>query len=374
MIPILKDLEIYNFKKFEHLSVKNMGQVNLVTGDNNVGKTTFLESLLFSEDNLKWISSVHHTLCFRNIHIHPEDRHSKNIKFPEISFLNYALNNIAKPLIYNYKLSNNSIKNIELQHLTIDKLTDEIKELRKDNYDFTNLKDWVLFSKNGVRNELQWLYVDDFDRNFQYGYWPFVGFNISYGRDLHGFVKELDGKLSELDYNVKQRIIELLKIFIPNILDYELRKFGSYDLIGIASETDPNYIPLTQYGDGVQKFFRYIVEILYAQSQGENRIMIDEIDTGVHYLKLPEMWAVIFKLAQETGVQIFATTHSSDCIKSFVEAGQNSIIKDDIRLIELEEFTTKSGQIKQVANAYDLDTLAFKIQTETNVRGGNVWQ
>jgi AAA15 family ATPase/GTPase len=47
MKPILKDLEIYNFKKFEHLSVKNMGQVNLVTGDNNVGKTTFLESLLF---------------------------------------------------------------------------------------------------------------------------------------------------------------------------------------------------------------------------------------------------------------------------------------------------------------------------------------
>ncbi len=372
MKPILKDLEIFNFKKFKHLTITNMGQVNLVTGDNNVGKTTFLESLLFSPDNLKWISYIHQTLCNRGIHIHPENIHSKNIKFPEISFLNYAFNNPTKSLVCNYKLIDGSIENIELQYLTLDKLTDEIKHLRKDNYDFTNLKDWVLFSKNGIKEELQWLYYDDFEKESQY--WPFIGFNMSYGEDLNDFVQKLDEKLSELDYNSKQRIVELLKVFIPNILDYELRKFGSYELIGIATESNPNYVPLTQYGDGVQKFFRYVVEILYAESQGENRLMIDEIDTGVHYLKLPEMWSIIFRLAEETGVQIFATTHSLDCIQAFVEAGLNSTLKDNLRLIELEEFTTKSGQNKQVANAYDLEKLAFKVAAETNVRGGNVWQ
>ncbi|WP_165764121.1 AAA family ATPase, partial [Flavobacterium covae] len=38
--------KVENFKKFDALEVKNIGQFNLIVGDNNVGKTCLLEALL----------------------------------------------------------------------------------------------------------------------------------------------------------------------------------------------------------------------------------------------------------------------------------------------------------------------------------------
>ena len=35
--------KVENFKKFNSLEVKDIGQFNLIVGDNNVGKTVFLE-------------------------------------------------------------------------------------------------------------------------------------------------------------------------------------------------------------------------------------------------------------------------------------------------------------------------------------------
>jgi hypothetical protein len=42
---ILPSLEIQNFRVFEHLRIERLGRVNLITGKNNVGKTSLLEAL-----------------------------------------------------------------------------------------------------------------------------------------------------------------------------------------------------------------------------------------------------------------------------------------------------------------------------------------
>ncbi len=41
--------KVENFKSFE---MNNIGQFNLLLGDNNVGKTSVLEALLFDEENI----------------------------------------------------------------------------------------------------------------------------------------------------------------------------------------------------------------------------------------------------------------------------------------------------------------------------------
>jgi AAA15 family ATPase/GTPase len=46
----LVSYELSNFKKCDSLSIDDIGQVNLVTGDNNVGKTCLPESLLVNDD------------------------------------------------------------------------------------------------------------------------------------------------------------------------------------------------------------------------------------------------------------------------------------------------------------------------------------
>src|SRR5713101_5648263 len=41
----LPSLEIHNFRAFDHLQIETLGRVNLITGQNNVGKTSVLEAV-----------------------------------------------------------------------------------------------------------------------------------------------------------------------------------------------------------------------------------------------------------------------------------------------------------------------------------------
>ena len=45
-------------------------------------------------------------------------------------------------------------------------------------------------------------------------------------------------------------------------------------------------------------------------------LLIDEIDTGLHYSLIEQLWGALIELSRQLDVQIFATTHSSDCIRA----------------------------------------------------------
>ncbi len=45
-------------------------------------------------------------------------------------------------------------------------------------------------------------------------------------------------------------------------------------------------------------------------------LLVDEIDTGLHHTVMADMWKLIYGAARELNVQVFATTHSQDCVQS----------------------------------------------------------
>src|SRR5215212_2068407 len=47
----LTSLEIRNFRAFDHLQIERLGRVNLITGRNNVGKTSLLEAVYLYSHN-----------------------------------------------------------------------------------------------------------------------------------------------------------------------------------------------------------------------------------------------------------------------------------------------------------------------------------
>ena len=47
---------------------------------------------------------------------------------------------------------------------------------------------------------------------------------------------------------------------------------------------------------------------------GDGFLLIDEIDTGLHFSVMEEMWRLVVNTALESNVQVFATTHSYDCV------------------------------------------------------------
>ena len=76
-------------------------------------------------------------------------------------------------------------------------------------------------------------------------------------------------------------------------------------------------IPIGSMGDGMWRMMAMAIAI--TQCKG-GVLLVDEIDTGLHYTVMSDMWKLIFGAARELDVQVFATTHSSDCIKSLSEA------------------------------------------------------
>jgi AAA15 family ATPase/GTPase len=66
--------------------------------------------------------------------------------------------------------------------------------------------------------------------------------------------------------------------------------------------------------------YRLFATTLALVSAADGILLIDEIENGLHYSVQLDMWRLIFRTARELNVQVFATTHSWDCISAFQKA------------------------------------------------------
>ena len=73
-------------------------------------------------------------------------------------------------------------------------------------------------------------------------------------------------------------------------------------------------IPLQNLGDGVSRVFRLILSLISAEN---GVFLIDEFENGLHYSIQEEVWKTVFEIAEELNIQVFATTHSWDCVDAF---------------------------------------------------------
>ena len=354
--------EISNFKKFEHLVVENIGQVNLITGDNNVGKTCLLEALLVSDTRTRWINSLHRSLDKRQISFHLEDVRSLSPKFPAENYFHYIFRDKTKPLSCMMESGSKGKQHLSLE-LADFKSADKKFQLPVGYNEF-NRPDWVIFN-NGLEEIPDWVYSDDLELP-KTEWIPLISpFSMLSGSGL-------DSLLGTLDFNDKLFILETLKQWVPDIRDYDTASIGGIQLIRLATG-DGRYHPITTFGDAVQKIFGYLIGIIVSSYRKFNRIMIDEIDTGIHFLKMTQEWKAIFELSEQKGVQVFATTHSMDCIKAFAQAAnENEGWGDKVRLIELKEATVK-GEKTMYVNTYKIADIEDAIESETDARGGTIY-
>lgn len=76
-------------------------------------------------------------------------------------------------------------------------------------------------------------------------------------------------------------------------------------------------VPLRSLGDGAMRMFG--VALALANSQ-DGFLLIDEAENGVHHSVQRAYWRMVLQAAQEYNVQVFATTHSWDCVRGFAQA------------------------------------------------------
>jgi AAA15 family ATPase/GTPase len=151
----------------------------------------------------------------------------------------------------------------------------------------------------------------------------------------------------------KDRIIKVLKEIEPSIIDLLL---GRQNIIYCDIELS-KMLPITALGGGILK----LLGVLLAIEDNENGIvLIDEIENGLYHVSQDVLWKAIFTSAQMFNVQIFATTHSKECVKSFSSVySQLKQANDDLRLYRIErkrnEFKVVKYNHEQLNESVDLD-------------------
>lgn len=93
-------------------------------------------------------------------------------------------------------------------------------------------------------------------------------------------------------------------------------------------------IPISELGDGLVHVLNIIIALLSCQN---GVLLLDEAESGLHYTTQMKLWQLIFRLANQYNVQVFATTHSNDCIVSFARAAKERERQEGI-LIRIEKF------------------------------------
>ena len=88
-------------------------------------------------------------------------------------------------------------------------------------------------------------------------------------------------------------------------------------------------------------------------------MLVDEIENRLHHTVLPDVWRTIGKVAEQFNVQVFATTHSFEC----VEAAYEALGADGFRLHRLE---TADGVNQCVT--YEADAVEGAIRHNLEVR------
>jgi AAA15 family ATPase/GTPase len=307
----LKSFEVSGFKKFDNLKLKDLGQFNLIIGDNNVGKTSLLEALLADHR----LADFFYSLGAINFNV-------KKIRNLTVPFINmyFSANKNTYPKSFSV---NSEYKTLQPNEFTF---------RAQDEYTYT-IDDEGISKNNSIKYNLQNSTYENPEYNFNV---PFIPMGNFYSHEITTlFSKNIQDNVIK-----KELFLNALKNLIPNIKYIELSlKYSSNPILVVTENNKNDLIPLASYGDGVLKLFRIALALFSHLDIG--RLMIDEIDAGIHYSHLQNFITSLLKVSKEEKKQIFATTHSKECIENFTKALEETGMQDEGRIIHLAD--TKNG-------------------------------
>ena len=118
-------------------------------------------------------------------------------------------------------------------------------------------------------------------------------------------------------------------------------------------------VPLRSLGDGALRLFGVALGIANSR---DGFLLIDEAENGIHHSLQRDFWRMVLQTAQANNVQVFATTHSRDCIRGFAQAAAESEDTEGI----LVRLSWRDGTLRAIE--YREDELAIAAEQGIEVR------
>jgi len=168
--------------------------------------------------------------------------------------------------------------------------------------------------------------------------------------------------------DLEEDVLAALRIIAPKIDrltvigDQEIRtptgrRLERIPIVRTAGNGIP--LPIRSLGEGMNRMLGLALALANSK---EGLMLVDEIDSGLHYSVQTDTWRLLFQMAHRLNAQVFATTHSWDCIEAFQKAAQEAP-NEEAMLIRL-------GQQKEgiVSTLFDKQELAIAAREQIEVR------
>lgn len=328
MAIAIDNVTLERFRTFRKLQVQGLGRVNLITGKNNTGKSSFLEGIRILATGAA-LDELQDILRDREEYATgPEAELSSRTLF-QLSGLFHGCPAIAErpdPLVIS---TDGGIhpKEVSIHVSWFSRNRDEQGNLQFEEHhpdEPEGLASIVITTDDGIRiHEIE---------NFR------AGFSVSRAGSrpsgtgcffIGAHSGERTAKLGALWNGIalsdnEQEVVEALRIIDPHISKVTMvggegarRQRTAF----VRTDVIPRPMPLRLFGDGMNRLFAIILALVNARGR---LMLVDEFENGLHHTAQLNAWRTIFRLAQTLDTQVFATTHSWDTISAFQQAAAES--------------------------------------------------
>lgn len=385
---MLDSLLIKNFRSLEHLEVPRLGRVNLIVGKNNTGKSSVLEALRIYAGNaqrpLLELIAREHDERFRA-------REAEMFEEPEnMPFQDFFFGRAFPPLDGQW-ISIGSLTHeldrLQIQHALMEEYVDleevdggeTINRIRRrivpkaEADQATAELSQVLVIKRGERLFPPMKLVNIRGRA------PVaepVAVACSVVPTQFISMDELADEWDRIVFTDQEEVVKAaLQIIEPQL----------ESLVFVRSDQDAVYtpnrmrrdrtamvklkglerpVPLNSMGDGMLRVLQLALKVFAAKG---GFLLIDEFENGLHYAVQERVWALLFEVAEKYDIQIFATTHSWDCIESFTKVAVERQQTEGV-LFRLGRSVRTSDKGQVIATVFDEASLANVTQADVEVR------
>jgi AAA15 family ATPase/GTPase len=361
--PPYSSFEVKNFRCLQNFRMDDLGLINLIAGMNNVGKTALLEALFLHIGSTnpelalrvdRWrghgiLNEITET-PWRNLFWQFQDKEaikliSRNQKGQQ-RILTMTVSPAPSRILEELTAKGGSELVGTLGQSLIFNYIDESKKMLK-------VSGIPIFSKRGdvIRFQLR---MEPSPKPS-----PFTGIFLTSRHQ--GYPEEEVQRFSDLRIKREDQIIlKVLQIVEPRLESLEILSHQGISMIHGHLKDYGVPIPFPFLGDGTRRVASLFLSIGAAR---DGVVLVDEIENGIHHSAMRPLWEVLTEAATLFNTQVFATTHSHECVAAahevFKARGEN-----DFRFHRL---TRADGIVKAVT--YDQESLEGALSIPLEVRG-----
>jgi len=382
-----ENLQVDNFRGLRHLELPVLAPVTILTGRNNVGKTSVLEALFlhscgpraaqalltilrpyrlpgsmnveFSRQSTPWEMAFFDRNPSEPIHISgqvdgrrvdvglsaPRDRLSGSLTPDLHSTASSSTGTLTTVPSYSYSM-----------RITIDTESGESAEPEHREFVQTvsaQLGQAVL-GPSGIQQiggvSLELKPGDNSDA---------LVFSYFLGPQSRSLQAELAQRYTSIRLNGKEKLfLRAMRAIEPDIKTIEILASGTPALYVTLRGGPP--LPMSAMGEGMIAVANFAAAIL--EQQG-GLVLIDEIENGIHYTALEKVWREIGHAVGEAGAQVVASTHSHECVRAAYTA-----FRDNPEALQLLQLRSGDDSPAAIAVHYDSETLKGALDLGLDLR------